>query len=567
MTATLRVLAAVFLLLASLTARPAADQDQASPPQPFRSGVNIVRVDVIVTDSRGNPVTDLTAADFEIVEDGKAQTIEQFRQVQADGRPDADDPLPRTIRDRDDEALEASRDDVRIFAILLADYQVCWERTEPVRDALTRFIRTQLGPRDLIAVMSPLTPVRTLIFTYDHEQAVREIRQFTGRKGDYTPRNAIESEQWLRANEAVLSGAEVPAVMDRIRDAVVRDALIALSVRVGSIRDGRKSIVFVSEGFRSSFGSMALDLREITKDANRHHASIYPFDARGFGPLGFGPGSIARPGCPGGGSRETLRDLADDTDGRAIVDTDRLTEGLAQIVRDASSYYLLGYTPSASHNDGKFHSIRVRVKRPGMTVSARKGYWAVTAADATRAAAVTPIVILPAQRALGVLASADANRFVYRWVGTERGTDGRVRVTVAWEPKADRNRAGWQEPGRVGLMVATEEGQVVFRARTSNEFRTAVAGGTTPSARREFLRSDRLLVRFDSYAPEGVAANMTAALVSASGRKMADVRIAPAPNGGTHQIDMGLGAFIHGEYVLEIRSGDAVEFVPFRITG
>src|SRR5688572_26301794 len=382
--------AAVFLLLLAGALQGASPQEAPAPAgsQPtFRTGVNIVRVDAIVTDRRGDPVTDLTAADFEIVEGGKAQAIEQFRLVQADGQSDPDDPPVRIIRNRDDEEIETRREDVRIFAILLADYQVCWERTEPVRDALTRFVRTQLGPRDLVAVMHPLTQVRTLTFTDDHEDVVREIRQFTGRRGDYTPRNAIEEEHRNRARGA-------PGTIEAIRDAVVRDALTALAVRVGSMRDGRKSIVFVSEGFRSSFGSMALQLREVTKDANRHNASIYPFDARGFG-TGFGSGSAARPGCPRGGSRETLRDLADDTDGRAIVDTNKFAEGLAQIVRDSSAYYLLGYTPLASHRDGKFHPITVRVKRPGVDVRARKGYWAPTLDDERRAANPTPDLAKP----------------------------------------------------------------------------------------------------------------------------------------------------------------------------
>src|SRR5688572_15215306 len=479
--------AAVFLLLLAGALQGASPQGTTSPaaPQPtFRGGVNIVRVDAIVTDRRGDPVTDLTAADFEIVEDGKPQAIEQFRLVQADGRADPDDPPVRIIRNRDDEEIETRREDVRIFAILLADYQVCWERTEPVRDALTRFVRTQLGPRDLVAVMHPLTQVRTLTFTDDHEEIVREIRRFSGRKGDYTPRNAIEGEQWIQANRDAADDPNLfNAMMERIRDAVVRDALIALSVRVGSIRDGRKSIVFVSEGFRGSFGSMALDLREITKDANRHNASIYPFDARGFAPLGSGPASLARPFCPNGGSRETLKDLADDTDGRAIVDTNKFTEGFAQIVRDSSSYYLLGYTPAASHKDGKFHPITVRVKRPNVDVRARKGYWAPTAADERRTANPTPDLEKPVLDALATLAPAvHDGRYGRVWVGTARGESGRTRVTVVWEPIAQPAGARRVTPGRVSLTAAKADGSIMFREPTG-ELSNTVA---TPARRFAF---------------------------------------------------------------------------------
>ena len=71
--------------------------------------------------------------------------------------------------------------------------------------------------------------------------------------------------------------------------------------------------------------------------------------------------------------------LADETDGRAIVNRNDLAKGMQQIVRDSSAYYLLGYNSTQAPQDGKFHEIKVRVKRPGVQVRARKGYWALTA--------------------------------------------------------------------------------------------------------------------------------------------------------------------------------------------
>ena len=85
-------------------------------------------------------------------------------------------------------------------------------------------------------------------------------------------------------------------------------------------------------------------------------------------------------------SIDSLRVLADNTDGRAIVNRNDLAAGMKQIMRDASGYYLLGYTSTAAPTDGKFHTIDVRVKRPGVEVRSRKGYWAYTAEDAARAA-------------------------------------------------------------------------------------------------------------------------------------------------------------------------------------
>src|SRR5215213_6854706 len=131
-----RAIAVALLLLVSLAQmgsaqqQDAAAQRQATDPQGqdpqavFRAGVNFVRVDVIVTDRKEAPVTNLSKEDFEVVEDGKVQPIEQFRLIKVDGTQKPGDPLPRQIRSRDDEQFEAARDDVRIFAILLDDYHV-----------------------------------------------------------------------------------------------------------------------------------------------------------------------------------------------------------------------------------------------------------------------------------------------------------------------------------------------------------------------------------------------------------------------------------------------------------
>src|SRR5262249_9194050 len=141
---------------------------------------------------------------------------------------------------------------------------------------------------------------------------------------------------------------------------------------------------------------------------------------------------------------ETLRELADETDGRAIVNRNSLTEGLAQILRDSSLYYLLGYSSTASQTDGKFHQIHVRVKRPKVEIRARKGYWASTAEDVSRAAraedfsrAATPAPVTPQPilDALGALAAPNQEgRLVRTFVGIARGAEGKGRVTIVWEP-------------------------------------------------------------------------------------------------------------------------------------
>ena len=608
----LRIPVALLLLLAIAGLRPhAASQD---PPQPvFRAGVNLVRVDVLATDDRDAPVLDLRQDEFEVVEDGQRQTIEQFRLVQVDGSEDARRPLPQVIRARSDETMLADREDVRVFAIFLDDYHIRRTTWMGVRDELIRSVQTQFRPNDLVTLMTPSTPVGALEFTRDHDSIVRTLRDFEGRKGDYLPPKNVYEEKY----------AFMPrGVVERIRNEVTMTALQGLAVGLGSLREGRKSIVFVSEGIENTSADVEILLRDIYRTANRYNVSIYTMD----------PGRLSVVRAPWW-HHYTLRRLAEETGGRAVLNTNAIAQGLSALIRDASAYYLLAYSSTAARNDGKFHEISVRVKRPGVTVNARKGYWAMTEADVSRVQAAA-LPVTPAQRSLSALASADANAYLHRWVGTERGTDGRMRVTVAWEPKPNRARGGSQEPLTIGVIVTSEDGRVlfqesaaatdafaaaragkpaahvhvfetepgrrtvsisvaagpnaeaidrdvfsvyvpdlgipgaispprVFHARTANEYRAAVTGGTAPSPRREFLRSDRVLIRFDTD-----ASHVTAALVNTNGRKLADLTVAPASTGGTHQLDLRLGGLARGEYVIEITGDDtATEYVPFRIIG
>jgi VWFA-related protein len=170
---------------------------------------------VIVSDKKAQPVTNLTQNDFEVLEDGKPVAIEQFKLIKIDGNPTPGGPPPKQIRDRNDEELEAARDDVRIFVFFMDDYHVRKANSMSVRPTIQRFIQQQLRPTDMIGIMYPLMPVSDLLLTRDHEKIVNAINTFEGRKFDYTPRNIVEQ------NYARYSTDQV----ERIRNDVVMGAL------------------------------------------------------------------------------------------------------------------------------------------------------------------------------------------------------------------------------------------------------------------------------------------------------------------------------------------------------
>jgi hypothetical protein len=199
----------------------------------FRTGINFVRVDVIISDKAGNPIADLSQADFDVTEDGKPQKIETFKSVKLDGgRGDAIKSPPREIRTDYDEEMEAARDDVRLFAIFLDDYHVRKGASLASRNQLSRFIETQLGPSDMVGVMYPLESTASVRMTRNHSAVMRGLQQFEGRKYDYTPRNMYEEQYANYPTETV----------ERIRNQVSLSALKSLIVHMGSLKEGRKSL-------------------------------------------------------------------------------------------------------------------------------------------------------------------------------------------------------------------------------------------------------------------------------------------------------------------------------------
>jgi VWFA-related protein len=619
----------------------------AEPPrQVIRRGINFVSVDVIVTDKQGNPVVDLTPEDFEVFEDNERQKVDTFQLIKIDQSTAALSGQLSEVRTRDDEEREAARPDVRIFAIFLDDYHVRRGASMGVRSPLMKFIEQQIAPGDLVGLMYPLLPVADFSLTRNHAAIVEAVQNFEGRKFNYEPRNQFE-EQY----------AYYPAAtVEKIRNQVTMSALRSLAIKLGGLREGRKSIIFVSEGFTAQLppqlndpvaampglgnpsryrpgtdyasGSRAEteeffagteilgDMREVYDAANRANTSIYALDPRGLAAFEYdiNEGVNLRTDTKGlQSTQDTLRVLADQTDGRAIVNRNDLEGGLRQIVRDSSAYYLLGYNSTQAPSDGKFHQIKVRVKRSGMQVRARRGYWAMTAEDTARATAPPKPGPPPAvQAALSSLAVASRRDVVRTWIGSTKSENGKTRVTLTWEPvtpvpgataaredpparlavtaiaptgepyfkgKVEEPRmvAFDADPGQmqVRFNIENARGQVLdagtreftipdfsktevslstpqlLRARTTKEIAALKADpAAAPTPDREFRRTERLAIRVEAYARQGSEPSVTAKLLNRSGQSMTEL---PMQASGTlRHADVPVASLAPGEYLVEI---------------
>jgi VWFA-related protein len=498
------------------------------PPQPptFRGGTNLVQVDAIVADANGQPMTDLAAADFEVLDDGKPVPIDRVRFLGSAAY--SGDATLAPIRSHEDEEREASRDDVRVYAIVLDDYHV--ERMGELRviEPLLAFVR-QLPPTDLVAVFYPLDSVTDVAFTRDREKVEKAIRAFYGRRGDYTPKHPVEEEH-LRH----------PLDIERIRREIVNTALEGLATHLGGIKQGRKTVIFVSEGFTQQVD----DVRDLYQAANRANVAFYPVDPRGL-MMSNGYTTGAQIMNFQMSARDAMATLASETGGRAIVQKNDITAALGQVIRDSRAYYLIAYE-SPHPDDGKFHKVTVRVKRPRVTVFARTGYWAFKRGENSIASSPSLTAVSPEVQA-AVDKLADSLR-----PDADEPIDGRRRMLM---PLPDK-------PAPAPLLAAPTIS--VARGRTVGE----------PVKRREFRRTDVLVVRAllrSSDASAGQAGEATPGtsgrLLDRRGQALADLPMTPA--GAASELRLALGNLGLGDYVIEItaRAGDeaAQQFVAFRV--
>jgi VWFA-related protein len=586
---TLRLLTAL-AFIGALAVVCAQQQPPDNPPQQrptFRAGANLVRVDVTVIDHRGDPVTTLTKDDFEVREDGIEQAVETFKLIEASGEPAPDDDLSLPIRSPEHAAAEAARDEVRVFVIFWDEYHI--GQLVPAnlgREALTDFVKNAFGPTDLVALMDPLTPLDAIRFTRDRMALADEVHKLKGRYGLYLPpRSPMEEAQLELSRDVEATRAQVTA-----------SALEGTVLYLRSIREGRKAILFVSQdvgpiGGRgmSGMGEKYHWLDKIIQMANDSNTAIYTLDPRGLT----------------GGMSDILRSLAGETGGRVFA-SNAPGASLRQIVKDASAFYLLGYASTQNPADGKFHRIKVRVKRPGVDVKARSGYVAPSLKEIESAHTAVAAVEVPgdiAQALSGLTARPGSAGDL--WVGTTRGADGAPRVTVSWTAH-DESR-----PTRISVLASGADGQVYFdgplangtasfsapagvlkirrtvldadggpgeredtsvtvpdfngavlslaspvllRARTGVELKTLHATPDAPPyAGRGFDRTDRLLVRFSVFGRSAADATITANLLSRRGVALSALPFTKAAGQtDAYEIEFPMSSIARGDYVIAI---------------
>ncbi|HLI82816.1 MAG TPA: VWA domain-containing protein [Bryobacteraceae bacterium] len=403
-------LAPVFYLLSPTLAQQ-APQIPTTGTARFGATSQLVVEDVIVRGKDGNPVTDLKASDFTITEDGKPQKISIFEFQKLEEQPSAPlAPGPDTGREPSVLSERISVPSVtanriapetpgnlryrnRRLLVMFFDL-TSLQLADQIRaqEAALKFLRTQITPSDLVAIMTFSTDLNVVEdFTDDRDKLEKDIKKLT-----------IGEGQGLDETVSDDSAADTGAAFQQddtefnIFNTDRQLAALESAARMLGALNEKKALVYFSSGVtRNGLDNQAQLLATINA-AIRANVAFYPIDARGLtaqAPLGD-----ATKGSPGSqamytgsssravqsnlqGTQETLYTLAADTGGKALLDNNDLSMGIVQAQKDVASYYVIGYYSSNEALDGRYRRIKIAVNDNAARariakIDYRQGYFA-----------------------------------------------------------------------------------------------------------------------------------------------------------------------------------------------
>ena len=384
---------------AQARAQAPAQAARQAPRTTFKSGLDLVVVNVVVRDKNGALVRGLTRDDFVVMEDGKPQTVSSFdfEEIENATLPSMETTtvlgaIAQPAAPAAAAASEAARPtvDMKDRRLIVLFYDLGSMQPEEVTRAVQSgrdYIEKKMAPADILAVVSLTTALAVdQDFTADRETLLAALNRLSPVEGSAAAAGADAEIAPDTGNAFVADDTEFNVFSTDRR----LDALRAVADVLAGIEQ-KKSVVYFSGGVTQSGMDNQAAVRTLVDRAVRANVSIYAADTRGLAALPAGgdasTASVRGTGAFSGRSmssqresfsaaQDTLETIAEDTGGKAFFDVNEFAEVFDKVVEDTSSYYLLGYTSTNPTRDGRFRRIRVTLKQPGLKVESRSGYYA-----------------------------------------------------------------------------------------------------------------------------------------------------------------------------------------------
>src|ERR1017187_2453266 len=415
-----RVVAATFLVW--MLAAFAQQQPQPPPQQPnaplqkgsykFESTTQLVIVNVSAKDKDGKPVEGLKATDFTVTEDGKPQAVKvfEFQRLEETAAPEivtapapaaaapAAPPPPVVAAAVQTTITPARPGEIkykdRRLLVLYFDFQgMPPDDQMRVQGNALKFIKTQMTPSDLVAIMTYAGELKVLQdFSENRHAAIKTIGKLViGQASDMG--NVVSDDSAEDTGAAFTADDSEFNIFNTDRQLSSLEAAVKMLATLPE----KKALVYFGSGVQRNGIDNDAQLRATINAALRSNVSFYPVDARGL--VASSPVGNANVGASGGGGRgnggnfsgsavasrqsslqgsqDTLYALANDTGGKLFVDSNDLSAGVVQAQKDISSYYILGYYTTNAALDGKYRRIKVAIGNNQIAkLDYRSGYFA-----------------------------------------------------------------------------------------------------------------------------------------------------------------------------------------------
>jgi len=387
-------------LLVSFLTLSLLAQDKSAPgqqPTRFRVTTELVLVNVVVRDKKGNPIANLKKEDFTVYEDGKKQDVSSFDFEDVNAWMTAGAAGPTVtgaagetgslLGPKKPITLEAKD---RRLMLLFFDFSAMEpDDIDRAVESAKKFVQTKMQPADMVAMVSLATSLNLdLDFTDDRAKILTKLAAYNSSEGQGFENGLTGSAE----GAAETGGSYTPDDTDYNTFSADRKLLALESVMqaVGTIPQ-KKNLIYFSNGITQSGVDNQSALRTATAAAVKANVSIYPVDVRGLqafppggeaqlasihGQSGYTGASVLNDLNGNAASQETLYTIAADTGGKAFLDTNDLGGVFSQVQKDSSVYYVLGFTSTNHAQDGHFRKLKVTVNRPDVKVEARAGYYA-----------------------------------------------------------------------------------------------------------------------------------------------------------------------------------------------
>jgi len=385
---------------------PARVAPQQSQPT-FRVDVDLVTTDVIVRDSKNDQfIADLKSGDFDVFEDGVKQELSSMVLVHGGRVFNVQAPPPPPAQEGIILPVSRPTNDTagRVFLLFVDDLHLDFKNTPRTRELFRKMLRDLIHEGDMFGIVSTGTSSLSIQLTYDRQVLEDAIKRITG--GGLKPEDIIKGQQ----------SAQGPTEL-RYRAHVAFATAYDLMKNLEKVHNRRKAIIWVSSGYdfnpferarmeemSRTFGNdaeadvsndpniqmkfqgtqflegdLVHELADVTRAANRANATLYTIDPRG---LIAGPdmddraleNHIEEWNAYVRRTQDSLRTLAEQTGGIAVVNQNDMDKALKRIDAETSDYYVLGYYSSNPDPLRKTRKIEVKAKRDGVTVWSRTSY-------------------------------------------------------------------------------------------------------------------------------------------------------------------------------------------------